>query len=186
MANDLLEALQLCASVLEREQIPYVVVGGLANAIWGEPRVTRDVDIKVFIGNRTLDEFEAIVTENFHLQPRPAGASQLVVSALVGNSVVTDFLISIPGYEEDVLRRSRIVSFEGLSFPVCSPEDLVIQKVIADRDKDWSDIEGIVVEQQDSLDQKYIRSWLSQFAEILDRPDWIDRYERIVRMVDSE
>lgn len=51
MGNWLLEALRRAVRFLEREGIPYVVVGGLANAVWGEFRVTRDVDLKVYIGN---------------------------------------------------------------------------------------------------------------------------------------
>ncbi len=43
--NRLLEALRRAVQFLEREKIPFVVVGGLANAVWGEPRATRDVDL---------------------------------------------------------------------------------------------------------------------------------------------
>lgn len=50
MENRLLKALRRAVQFLEREGIPFVVVGGLANAVWGEPRATRDVDLKVYIG----------------------------------------------------------------------------------------------------------------------------------------
>ena len=53
--------------------------------------------------------------------------------------------------------------------------------MIADRSKDWADVEGVLIEQRERLDQEYIRLWLAQFAEILERPDWLARYEGLVR-----
>src|SRR6266545_2094552 len=37
------------SSVLESLHIPYMVIGGIANAIWGEPRATVDVDVTVSV-----------------------------------------------------------------------------------------------------------------------------------------
>jgi hypothetical protein len=39
------EAAVEVASFLERERIPYAILGGLALQHWGEPRTTQDVDI---------------------------------------------------------------------------------------------------------------------------------------------
>ena len=41
---------------LQEADIPSVVIGGVASALWGEPRVTRDVDLKILLGR---DEAEA-------------------------------------------------------------------------------------------------------------------------------
>lgn len=54
--------------------------------------------------------------------------------------------------------------------PNPSAEDLIIQKVVAGRDKDWPGVEALLVEQWGRLDQEYIEDWLSQFAEALDKP----------------
>jgi len=168
---------------LEHEGIPLVVVGGLANAVWGEPRATRDVDLKVYIGERTAQEFAALVAEAFSPATPMPGGPALIVSIAVLPDVKVDFLIAVPGYEEEVLARAQLFQFGEMSLPVCSPEDFVIHKVIADRAKDWADVEGVLVEQQERLGQEYIRSWLAQFAEILERPDWLARYERLVRQL---
>ena len=94
-----------------------------------------------------------------------------------------DFLIAVPGYEEEVLARAQSFHFGEMTLPVCSPEDFIIHKVIADRSKDWADVEGVLIEQRERLDQEYIRTWLAQFAEILERPDWLARYESLVRQI---
>jgi hypothetical protein len=80
MENRLLEALRRAVQFLEREDIPFVVVGGLANAVWGEPRTTRDVDLKVYIGERTAQEFAALVAGEFAPSTPTAGRPALVVS----------------------------------------------------------------------------------------------------------
>lgn len=98
-------------------------------------------------------------------------------------SLHLDFLIAIPGYEEQVRERARPISFGEMVLPVCSAEDFIIHKVIADRAKDWADIEGVLIEQGEALDQEYIRSWLVQFAEVLERPDWVERYNRLVQQL---
>jgi hypothetical protein len=181
MENRLLEALRRAVQFLERESIPFVVVGGLANAVWGEPRATRDVDLKVYIGERTAQEFAALVAETFAPATPMPGGPVLIVSIAVLPDVKVDFLIAVPGYEEEVLARAQSFHFGEMTLPVCSPEDFIIHKVIADRAKDWADVEGVLIEQRERLDQEYIRLWLAQFAEILERPDWLARYEGLVR-----
>ena len=181
MENRLLEALGRAVQFLEREDIPFVVVGGLANAVWGEPRTTRDVDLKVYIGERTAQEFAALVAEEFAPATPTPGGPALVVSIPILPGVMVDFLIAIPGYEEEVLARARTFDFGEMTLPVCSPEDFIIHKIIADRPKDWADVEGVLIEQHNELDQKYVYAWLGQFAEILERSDWLDRYEDLVR-----
>jgi hypothetical protein len=56
-------------------------------------------------------------------------------------------------------------------------EDLIIHKAIAAREKDWIDIEGILTRQRGRLDQEHILNWLDQFAQALDRPEIVTRYQ---------
>ena len=66
---------------------------------------------------------------------------------------------------------------------VCTAEDLIIQKAIAGRTKDWQDIEGIVIERFAQLDQHYLEDWLAQFAEALDQPDIMTHYRQIWQQI---
>jgi predicted nucleotidyltransferase len=185
MQNRILEALRRAVRFLEHEGIPFVVTGGLANAVWGEPRTTRDVDLKVYIGERSAKEFANLVAREFAPATPIPGGPTLIVSIAVLPDVTVDFLIAIPGYEEEVLARAQPVHFGEMTLSVCSPEDFIIHKVIADRPKDWADVEGVLIEQRDRLDQEYIRTWLAQFAEVLERPDWPERYENLVQRLVS-
>jgi hypothetical protein len=59
------------------------------------------------------------------------------------------------------------------------PEDLVIQKAVASRPRDWQDVEGVLIEQHGHLDLAYLEGWLSQFAELLEQPDILSQYRAV-------
>ena len=41
------EILRYAVNALEQLQIPYLVVGSFATSIWGEPRMTLDIDLLI-------------------------------------------------------------------------------------------------------------------------------------------
>ena len=57
MFNQLLERIALG---LEERQIPYMVIGGQAVLIYGEPRLTRDIDITLGVGPERLADVLAL------------------------------------------------------------------------------------------------------------------------------
>ncbi len=48
--ENLFESLVSLQERLHRSGISSAVIGGVAVGVWGEPRVTRDVDVKVLLG----------------------------------------------------------------------------------------------------------------------------------------
>ena len=121
----------------------------------------------------------------FPKQGRPdLPMNPLIVSVDI-NDIVVDFLLATPGYEEQLVTRAIRYMIEELSLYVCTAEDLIIQKAIADRTKDWQDIEGIIIEQNTSLDRDYLEDWLGQFAEVLDKPEILAHYQDIWQRVMS-
>src|SRR5262245_24497386 len=53
------------AALFESEHIEYMIVGGIANAIWGEPRATIDVDVEIAVENADIDKTIGIVARAF-------------------------------------------------------------------------------------------------------------------------
>ena len=53
-------ALLEVVAILEEWKIPYMLIGGLAVAQWGEPRATLDVDITLWV---EADQFETMVAK---------------------------------------------------------------------------------------------------------------------------
>ena len=62
-------ALVLIAETLEALQIPYVVIGGMANAIWGEPRATLDIDITVWVNEHEIEAIPERLSGRFAILP---------------------------------------------------------------------------------------------------------------------
>jgi len=60
---------------------------------------------------------------------------------------------------------------------------LIIQKVVADREKDWLDLEALLLEQYDRLDEAFIENWLVQFAEALEKPELLTKYQQLVARI---
>ena len=51
------QLLEQIALGLEDRQIPYMIIGGQAVLIYGEPRLTRDIDITLGVGQSALRTF---------------------------------------------------------------------------------------------------------------------------------
>ena len=47
--NDLIDSVIAFQDFLKKEGIPVAAIGGIAVAVWGEPRLTRDIDMKVLV-----------------------------------------------------------------------------------------------------------------------------------------
>jgi hypothetical protein len=63
----------------------------------------------------------------------------------------------------------------------CSAADLVLYKPVARRAVDIHDVQMIVARQGAKLDFVRIREWGARFAEMLERPDFLDPFEASVR-----
>ena len=105
-----------------------------------------------------------------------------IISVLI-EDVVVDFLLTIPGYEELIIKRSIQIDIRGKQIRICSAEDLVIQKVIAGRVKDWDDVKALLIEQKNRLDENYVVDWLKQFADVLENPDIFTKYKEITESI---
>lgn len=184
MPNKLIEALEAAIDFLEKSNYRYVVIGGLANTFWGIARATHDIDFKVLIEEGKYQEFTAKAYAKFEARQLP-DQSPLIISVRASNSVGIDFLLSVPGYEMNVFERAVPYNINKLKIWLCSPEDLIIHKAIANRDKDWVDIEGILIEQRERLDAKYIKNWLSQFADALEKPEILNRFLSLFKQIIS-
>lgn len=182
------EALALVVRFLDEYRIPYMVIGGLANAIWGEVRTTRDADFKVSI-DMPLAEFRQLVFQRFPERqtavPRHLQSAHVIHIWATPDSAV-DLLVSIFDYERQAIARAIETVIEGMRVKVSTAEDLIIHKAVANRPIDWLDIERILIRQRGKLDQDYIMTWLQQFAEGLDSPEILAHYRQLRQRYDPE
>ena len=169
---------------LEENGYSYAIIGGIALAQWGVVRATLDVDIKVLVPDFNYTVMRTVLRMEFPNTVREELETHPLIVAVEIDGVNVDFLLALPGYEENIVKRAVRRDLNGWNAWICSADDLVIQKVVAGRGKDWLDIEALLIEQRGQLDQVYIHDWLSEFVEALEDPDLLVKYDHLVRNVE--
>ncbi len=178
--------LQKAIAFLEEEGFRYAIIGGIAVAQWGFPRATNDVDLKVLVPNMDYAGVRAALLSKFPERARLNAPENPFIVAVTIDKVIVDFLLTLPGYEEQIIDRAIRRDFGEISAWVCSVEDLIIQKVVADREKDWLDLEVLLLEQFGKLDEAFIENWLAQFAEALEKPEILAKYKQLAEKIKSK
>lgn len=181
--NGQFEAAWQLHQFLTSRHIPYVIIGGVAVQRWGEPRLTRDVDLTVLLppGREEPMLREIVATFAPRLEDAVAFALEhrvLPVTTRDGGAV--DISLGLPGYEEGAV--ARAVDYElgdGRVVRLCTAEDLIVHKALAGRPRDLEDIEGIVARQAEGLDVEYVRRWLTELGRVAEDREIVARFEDI-------
>jgi hypothetical protein len=161
-----------------------IVIGGLAVALLGRPRTTRDVDAVVMLDEARWPEFLAAGAAH-GFGPRVADALAFAREARVllvhhqASGIDADISLGQLPFEEQALDRAQTVDVGGLAVPIPTPEDLIIMKAVAHRDRDLADIEGILAAHA-KLDVRRIRRWVRDFAGVLEMPELLEDLEALL------
>ena len=180
MEKQLEPALRAAVTFLEEHGYRYAIIGGVALPHWNVIRATYDVDVKVVIPDLDYAAARAVLRAAFPTPAREHAPHNPLIVAVTIEGVIVDFLFALPGYEEQIIERAVQRDMGGWTAWVCSAEDLIIQKAIAGRDKDWLDIEALLIEQHHQLDRAYVQHWLTQFADVLEDPEILTHYQQIL------
>lgn len=173
-------------SFLEDAAIPYMVIGGFANLAWGVPRTTQDVDITVQVAEEDLSDFLREIGKGFSVLPRDPEdfvKETRVLPVQTSYEVRIDLIFAGLPYEETALGRAKEVEIQGIGVRICSPEDLIIHKIISERPRDREDVEGIFRQQGPNLDFVYLDRIVHELGEALSCSDIVGFYEAMKRTV---
>lgn len=144
-----------------------MVVGGQAVLIYGEPRLTNDIDITLGVNTDKFEEVFSIAKE-LKLTVLVKDALQFVRR----NSVLPlkdkqsgfriDLIFSFTDFEMNAIIRAKSIIFGKKKIKFASVEDLIILKMFAGRPRDIEDVMNIIKKNK-KLDRIYIRKWLKIF-----------------------
>src|SRR4030043_454817 len=168
MFEDLLERLALS---LEQSGIPYMVIGGQAVLVYGEPRLTRDIDITLGISVDGLNRVKRIIPiiglKSLVQKEKEFVEQNMVLPTIDKRSGIrVDFIFSFSPYERQAIERAKDIKLGRTSVRFASLEDLVIHKVIAGRARDLEDVRSILLKNP-KYDSHYIEKWLAEFDKSL-------------------
>ena len=174
------DALVQIAEKLESLKVPYVVIGGMANAVWGEPRATLDVDVVVWVNETEIETFPDGLVGSFEILPEnPLEFVQetRVLPLQTDSGVRIDLIFGMLPLEQEAVNRGVSRSVAGKTVRFCTAEDLVLFKIVSDRDQDLRDVEAILKRRRATLDRDYLDPRIQELAEGLERQDIWMNYE---------
>ena len=159
---------------LEERRIPYMLIGGIANLVWGEPRATLDVDASIMVEETAWPALIKDLRHAFRIIP-PSPLKFLkelhVLPIETQDGTRIDLVWATLPYEHKAIARATMEDIAGHRARVCRPEDLIIHKIISERPKDREDVRAIVRQQGPRLDRRYLTHMVHTLATALDRPD---------------
>lgn len=177
------EILAKLAVELDSRKIPYMIIGGQAVLLYGEPRLTKDIDITLGVDtDRTGDILACAGRLGFKIlveNPAEFIQSTMVLPAQESaTSIRVDFIFSYSPYERQAIARAKQINLAGAVLSFASAEDLIIHKIIAGRPRDLEDVKGILLKTR-GLDKDYILRWLKDFSVSLEK-DFIVPFKSIL------
>lgn len=162
---------------LDRSGIPHAIGGALALAYYGEPRVTNDVDINVFVPPEEFQEIAGLLAPlgvDVDAELRQVERDGQVRLWWGTNPV--DLFFEYDPFHGTMGEHSRTVPFGEATIPILAPEHLIVCKAAFDRTKDWLDIEQMVIAVP-GLNRTEITFWLERIVGCDD--DRFKRFEEI-------
>ncbi len=174
------ELLRLLVSLLDEAEIRYMVVGSFASSFYGEPRMTRDIDLVV---DPSVESIALVVEGLGSLEEGRfyVGDAQTAVT----NRDMFNVIDNTTGWKVDlIVRKGRAFSqieldrrvaaqLGGVDVFVSSAEDTVLTKLEwgnkSGSDRQFSDVVAIIRAQD--LDRDYMELWATELGigDLLDK-----------------
>jgi hypothetical protein len=137
---------------LEKHQVKYLVIGGIAVVLYGVPRATFDLDIIIEASpdnaQRLLDAFiEAKMGTALLTSPEKLLASEITIFE---DRVRIDVQTSTPGINfETAWQKKETMNYRGQEFYIVSRKDLIASKRAAGRKVDLEDVRLLELDEKE-------------------------------------
>lgn len=165
--------LQILIKCLTAQKIKYVILGGVAVSIYGEPRLTADIDVNIIFDKTKINEFLK-KAKKYGFYPSLPNVRKIAnetgimpISLKKGNiTAKIDIIIAENILEYTAIKRGRKKKIGSLRARFISAEDLVIHKIASSRPRDFEDLKGILIRQKGKIDIAYIQGWLKRIDKV--------------------
>lgn len=166
------------------------LIGGLAVQRWGEPRLTKDVDLTVLTGFGGEEPVVELLLSRFAARRADAREFALrnrVVLIESADGIGMDVALGGLPFEERMMARASPFAFlPDCRLRTCAAEDLLVLKAFADRGRDWLDVETVLIRQGSRLDWELVMAELEPLSALKDAPDIPARLRRLREQVASQ
>lgn len=161
------EVLRKVVEKLRDLDIEYMLSGSVAMNFYGQPRMTRHIDIVIPIKETQIRRFIDSFNEEFYIE------SEMVLKEVSGkgmfNVILNDYIVKVDfilrkdtKYDINAFERRRLVNVGDFEICLISPEDLVPNKLLWAREGNSEiqkrDVKNILMI-TDDIDFNYLRDW---------------------------
>ncbi|MEF8874944.1 MAG: DUF6036 family nucleotidyltransferase [Candidatus Thermoplasmatota archaeon] len=155
------EVLRTTIEYLNQEDIDYVLVGGIAVIIYGNPRTTVDLDLLVKLEEEEIKDFAGYLqNKGFFSDPKDMKLAFEEKTHFTAEEKDSLFRLDIKGVydakEKMTLKNRNKIEYKGMKMWVASPEDTIANKLYYGSEQDIEDAESIYIRQEKNLDHGYL------------------------------
>lgn len=171
MLNEL-DVLKIVTKRLESAGIPYMISGSIAANFYTAPRMTRDVDIIIEIGEMDAQKIFSLFSGDFYIDlesVKDAIRHKQMFNIIHNEAIIkVDFIIKKDTeYRKLEFERRRSIVFGQERIDITSPEDLIISKLYWAKDSlsdlQIRDVQNMLRTVPD-LDIGYIEKWVAKLG----------------------
>jgi hypothetical protein len=167
---DELEVLKIVSERLEAAHIPFMLTGSFAMAYYGQPRMTRDLDLVVSLGEEDVHGIVAAFSPDFYIDADDTRAAILTQRQfnLMHNATgikVDLIVLKSAEYRKVEFARRQLVVIGGVKTWIVSREDLILSKLVWTRDTKSElqrrDVKNLLDE---TMDREYLSHWADRLG----------------------
>ncbi|MBI2606007.1 MAG: hypothetical protein HYW49_08000 [Deltaproteobacteria bacterium] len=171
---NLIAVFQEVLQALEDNSIEYMIVGSVASIVYGEPRLTKDMDLVIELAPADARKIPRIFpAEKFYSPPVEILGDEIMNRGHFNlihhdSGLKIDLMIrkNSEHAKTEFTRRRKIEIWEGFFAPVAAPEDVIIKKLVyyteGGSEKHVRDIQGIL--SNSDVDRAYIEIWTAKLG----------------------
>jgi hypothetical protein len=161
---------------LERLGFPYFVTGSTAGILYGEPRLTHDVDIVVALSSRDVSAFvAAFPLDDFDCPPEDVLAVEVRRDQRGHCNLIhhdsgfkADIYIAFDELHRWALACRRTILLDGLRMSVAPVEYVILRKLEyfheGKSEKHLRDIRGMLEVSSTQIDRPLLESWIDRLG----------------------
>jgi predicted nucleotidyltransferase len=164
MISDVLtKVIEELQEICLKQKVKVAFMGGMAVSAYGFPRATYDIDAVMFIEEKKLNLFlSELHKRGFSYDKKnPVKIIQgkpFITLTYLKSKVYIDLFLARDEFSKQVLLRTRKFKLNRMKINLVSPEDLILIKLQAGRERDLDDVRAILSENVSKLDFNYLRN----------------------------
>ena len=170
-----LNLFRIYTDILNQNNFKYFITGSVAAIVYGDPRLTHDIDFVIFMHNSEIEKFiNAFPAKSFYCPPSEIIKTELELKAgghfnLIHQETGFKADIYLAGDEEIqswAMKNSRQIEFEGSTIFIAPPEYVIIKKLEFYKEgksqKHLVDIQGILTNSGELIDFNFLNRAISE------------------------